>query len=125
MQVIVKANKNVNTHYGNVPLEAKEGETLTLSSGDAEIALATGDFEFVKQVSESETEKEVIEAEKSQIEVKRAELDKKSHDELFEMAKSFDENVKKSMTKSQFIDVILKPRAAVVPLNTPEDGEGE
>jgi len=120
MKILVKASKDVFTHYGNVELEAEEGETLTLSPSDAEIALSTGDFEFVKEISESDAEKERLATQKTDQEARRAELLEKPHGELFEMAKDF--GAKKSMSKPELVEEILKPRAPVG-ANTPEGDE--
>jgi hypothetical protein len=124
MKIVVKAKEDVYQHYGSVHLEAKAGENLTLSPADAEVALHTGNFEFVKELSESEAETARLDTQKTEADLKREELKAdNSQEKLFEMAKGI-EGAKKSMTKDELIDLILAPRAPVVA--TPEkDKTGE
>jgi hypothetical protein len=110
MQIIVEAKENVNQVYGDAHLEAKEGEKLTLSLKDAEIALATGNFEFVKEVSETDAEKERLVELSAEQDARRAELLELSHEKLYEQAKDLP-GVKKSMRKEELVDELLKPRA--------------
>jgi len=113
MKIVVKALEDTDMSHGEVRLEAKAGENLTLSTGQAEIALSTRKFEFVKEVTESEAETNFVQNQQSKLDAKRADLkENNSHDQLYEMAKDLP-GVKKSMSKDQLIDEILKPRAPV------------
>ncbi len=49
------AKRKVDMSYGNVSLTAKKGETVELESSDAEVALATGYFEYVGEVENKAT----------------------------------------------------------------------
>ena len=125
MKVEVKATEKVDMAHGDVELKASEGETLTLSTREAEIALSTGKFEFVKEITETPAEETFVQNQQSEIEGQKAELMKLGKEELTEQAKEL-EGYKSSMKKDELVDLILKPRAPVVTdtqNKTPEDGE--
>lgn len=122
MKVIVKATEEVDTHYGDVQLEAKKDERLTLGLREAEIALATGKFKFEKQVAESDVDTALLELQAGDSDARKKELLEKSHDDLFDLAKDF-EGVKKSMSKPQLVEEILRPRPPVVVETTSETSE--
>lgn len=124
MKYVLKANKDTDWHYGDVHLEVESGKSLTLSSREAEIALHSGDFDFVKEITESDAEKELAAAGKSETDERRTALLEESHDELYKQAKDFP-GVKKSMTKTELVDEILKPRAPVIADAQNTSGEGE
>lgn len=125
MKIVVKALEDTDMSHGDVKLKASEGEKLELSTREAEIALSTGKFEFVEEVTESKAEENFIQNQQSELEIRKAELMKLGKDELTEQAKDLD-GYKSSMKKEELVDLILKPRAPVVTdtqNKPPESGE--
>lgn len=124
MKYILKANEKVDSHYGDVHLEATEGESVEMSPREAEIALSTGKFEFVKEITESESDEVLLQNQRAELEARKSELMELGKEELAEQAKDL-EGYKSSMKKEGLVELILKPRAAVTisGQTNPPDGD--
>ena len=124
MKIVVEAKKYTDRHYGDVHLKAGAGEKLTLTPPHAEVALATGDFEFVEEITETKADEAFLQNQQTEIETRKSELMLLGKEELIEQAKDL-EGYKSSLKKEELVDLILKPRAAVtVPQTHPPD-EGD
>lgn len=128
MKYVLKATQDIFRHIGDVRLEAKAGDEQTFNPRRAEIAMATGAFEFVKILIESETEEAVALEQAASFEEQKTELLKLGKETLTTRAKDLD-GYKSSMNKEELVDLILTPRAPVTitdaQIITPEDGNNE
>jgi hypothetical protein len=109
MKVILQANEDIRRDYGGVRLKAAKGEKIALKASEAEIALQTGGFTYVRAEPEAKHEAEVIEQQEATLEAQKAELLELSKDELAARAENLD-GYKKSMSKDEIVDLILSPR---------------
>lgn len=125
MKILLEATDEISRQYGGVKLEAKKGEKVTLSPSDAEIALATGSFLFVKEVTENEIDEAAAAGRQFDLEAQKTELLKLSKTELQERAKDLP-GYRSNMNMPELADLILSPQPPVVVTDaqfTPPAGE--
>lgn len=110
----LKRIKNSASAVGEIILDAEVGKKDLYSSRQAEIAMSTGDFEYIKEIPESDAEQRLVEIQAEEIEERRAELKAYKVEELQTMFPDLELKGK----KEEIIETIIS-----APATAPKENE--